>query len=397
VMTGRRKISFLFLSTLFLSPLFLVGAGLPSSSIKLLVTAEQANIREKPDIASAILLQVPEGTALEADKKDGEWYAVKVEQEGGGFLIGYVHESLVKVVDAQEEKIEKKEVVEEKPPETKPQEPAPIPAPEPAAVSPQAPKPKAEPISVFLWGGGRYASVGDLNDGAKGLAQSYEYLLGVTGSGAVSPLHLGYLFGMEASFPLSSRVLFCFGAEYFSAENSSSISYEDGSFLARFTSKPRVRAIPVSLSLAYYLFPHAYVKAGLDYTFARLTYFYRFQEQDTWQEWEGHASSGEFGYQVVLGTDWKLFSNVCIVAEAAYRHSRISDLEGENSYRQSDGLSSREKGRLYYFEVAANGKDLVPLVFVRENDPAEAGVYNVRNAELGLSGVSLRAGIRIRF
>jgi hypothetical protein len=388
-MTSRQKISILFLSTLFLSPLFLVGAGLSSSSIKLLVTAEQANIREKPDIASAILLQVPEGTALEADRKEGEWYAVKVEQEEGAFLMGYVHESLVKVVEAQEEEIEKKEVVEEKPPETKP--------PEPAAVSPQAPKPKAAPVSVFLWGGGRYASVGDLNEGAKGLAQSYEYLLGITGTGAVSLLHLGYLFGMEASFPLSSRFLFCFSAEYFSAENSSSLSYEDGSFLARFTSKPRVRAIPVSFSLAYYLFPHAYVKAGLDYTFARLTYLYRFEEQDTWQEWEGHASSGDFGYQVGLGTDWKLFGGVFIVAEAVYRHSRISDLEGENSYRQSDGLSSREKGRLYYFEVAANGKDLVPLVFVRENDPAEAGVYNVRNAELGLSGVSLRAGIRIRF
>jgi opacity protein-like surface antigen len=388
-MTSRRKISLLLFTTLFLSPLFLVGAEISSSPIKLLVTAEQANIREKPDIASTILLQVPEGTALEADRKEGEWYAVKVEQEEGGFLVGYVHESLVRVIEPQEEKIEKKEAVEEKPPEKKPQEPA--------SVSPQAIKPKAEPVSVFLWGGGRYASVGDLNEGGKGLAQSYEYLLGVTGSKAVSPLHLGYLFGMEASFPLSSRVFFCFGAEYFSAENSSSLSYEDGSFLARFTSKPRVRAIPVSFSLAYSFFPHAYVKAGLDYTFARLTYFYRFEEQDTWQEWEGRASSGDFGYQVGLGTDWKVFSSVFIVAEAVYRHSRISDLEGENSYRQSDGLSSREKGRLYYFEVAPNSKDLVPLVFVRENDPAQAGVYNVRNAELGLSGLSLRAGIRIRF
>jgi opacity protein-like surface antigen len=396
-MISRRRSSLLFFSALFFCPLFLVGAELWSSPIKLLVTAEQANIREKPDIASAILLQVPEGTALEADKKEGEWYAVKIEQEGGGFLVGYVHESLVKAVEAREEKIEKKETVEEKPPETKPQEPTPIPPPERPAVSPPAPKPQAEPISVFLWGGGRYASVGDLNEGAKGLAQSYEYILGVNGSGAVSPLHLGYLFGMEAFFPLSSRFFFCFGAEYFSAENSSSLSYEDGSFLAHFTSKPRVQAIPASFSLAFYLFPHAYVKAGLDYTFARCTYFYRFEEQDIWQEWEGRASSGDFGYQVGLGTDWKLFSNVFIVAEATYRHSRISDLEGENSYRRSDGLSSREKGRLYYFEVAANGKDLVSLVFVREKDPAEAGVYNVRNAELGLSGVSLRAGIRIRF
>ena len=58
------------------------------AGIKLRVTAEQANVREKPDIVSAILQQFPEGATLEAERKEGEWYAVLLEKEGGGFVLG---------------------------------------------------------------------------------------------------------------------------------------------------------------------------------------------------------------------------------------------------------------------------------------------------------------------
>src|SRR5512135_407097 len=67
-------------------------------AVKLKVTAEQANLREKPDISSAVVQQIPEGTVLEADKKDGEWYLVRYTLEDGGVIAGYIHESLVTVV-----------------------------------------------------------------------------------------------------------------------------------------------------------------------------------------------------------------------------------------------------------------------------------------------------------
>lgn len=376
---------------------FLCGVAVGSAAFKLRVTSEQANIREKPDIASAVLLQVPEGTPLEAEKKEGEWYAVKIEQEGGGFLLGYVHESLVKVVEAPEEKTKIKETVEEKPLETKSQEPTPVPSQARAPRTTPVSEPKTERFSLSLWLGGRYASVGDLNEGAKGMVQTYEYMLGARGEGEVNSVHLGYLFGVEARLPLGSGFFFSIGAEYFSGENTSSVFYEDGSFQDLFTTKPQVRAVPISFSLSYYLLPYAYVKAGLEYTFGRCAYFYRFQKKDFWQEWEGHASSGSWGYQIGLGGDWKLFSDASFIAELIYRHSRISELKGENSYRQSDGHNSREEGKLYFFQVMTTGEDRVPLVFVREKKPTEAGVSDYRDAELSLSGLSLRAGIRIRF
>src|SRR5512137_2694708 len=72
----------------------------PARATKIKVTAEQANLREKPDIGSSIVQQIPEGTVLEADRKEGEWYFVRYTLEDGGVIGGWIHESLVEVVEA---------------------------------------------------------------------------------------------------------------------------------------------------------------------------------------------------------------------------------------------------------------------------------------------------------
>src|SRR5512143_550423 len=82
-----------------------VSAALPAAgqerSIRVKGTAEQANLRERPDISSAVVQQIPEGTVLEADKKEGEWYLVRYTLEDGGVIAGYIHESLVTVVEGE--------------------------------------------------------------------------------------------------------------------------------------------------------------------------------------------------------------------------------------------------------------------------------------------------------
>src|SRR4030043_2035257 len=99
-MSRKRRILFSAPSAFVLVIMILVGGTAWGGGIKLRVAAEQANIREKPDIMSAILQQLPEGATLEAERKEGEWYAVLVEKEEGGFILGYVHESLVMVIEA---------------------------------------------------------------------------------------------------------------------------------------------------------------------------------------------------------------------------------------------------------------------------------------------------------
>ena len=74
------------------------GQAIPARTMKVKITAEQANLREKPDIGSGIVQQIPEGTVLEADRKEGEWFFVRFTLEDGGVIGGWIHESLVEVV-----------------------------------------------------------------------------------------------------------------------------------------------------------------------------------------------------------------------------------------------------------------------------------------------------------
>jgi len=118
---------------------------------------------------------------------------------------------------------------------------------------------------------------------------------------------------------------------------------------------------------------------------------------ESWQEWTGEASSSGFGYLAGLGYDWNLTSGLSLTAEMVYRHSRLADFGGEDVYKESSAYESIEKGKLYYIQVDTGTAEVVPLVFIREKRPTEAGVMDVRKAELDLSGFSLKLGVRVRF
>jgi hypothetical protein len=405
-MTQKRTTSSFRRAIWLLALVILVGAAAVwGGGIKLRVTAEQANVREKPDIMSAILQQLPEGATLEAERKEGEWYAVLVEKEEGGFMLGYVHESLVIVIEEalqvqpqQEERGEEPAVA--KPVEEKREEPRWLP---PQALPVPAEKEKGERLSVVIWLGGRHAAVGDLNDGAEGLARYFESRLAAAGDRQVEALHFGYLLGAEVRILLSSRLSLSLGAEYSSSEATSSVSFKEGSEGALYTTKPWLRTTPIGVAFLYYPLRFLYMKAGLDYTFASCSYFYRFshpnpdEQTEFWQSWTGKASSSGFGYQLGLGLEWPVGSRLSLLAEAAFRLGRLGDLEGEDFYQESTKYQSRERGTLYRIQATAGGPEIFPLVFIRDREPTEAGVVGVRKAELDLSGYSLRLGLKVRF
>ncbi|MCX6575784.1 MAG: SH3 domain-containing protein [Candidatus Aminicenantes bacterium] len=88
---------FLFLGLAFLLPT-LAAAG-QTSIFKLKVIVQAANIRSKPDIASAILKTVPAGTLFESPGKEGRWYKVSLLPDAKGTAVtGYVYDTLVEIV-----------------------------------------------------------------------------------------------------------------------------------------------------------------------------------------------------------------------------------------------------------------------------------------------------------
>ncbi len=56
-----------------------------------------------------------------------------------------------------------------------------------------------------------------------------------------------------------------------------------------------------------------------------------------------------------------------------------------------------ETGKLYSYDGQATPVNSYPLVFLRSKVPSEGGVANAREAVLDLSGLSLKAGIKISF
>ncbi|OGD18077.1 MAG: hypothetical protein A2W03_14500 [Candidatus Aminicenantes bacterium RBG_16_63_16] len=382
--------------------------------ITLQVTAEQANIRERPDIMSAVLKQVVTGAILEAQKKEAEWYEVRVDLDAGGTVIGYVHESLVRVVaGAPAEARPAPKVVKEPPPEevrprpaepeekpkTPPAEPAPR-RPEPSTTAPEsrtAWEPAAGRASVSLWYGGRYAVVGDLNDGAEGMADYFASQLGVKKSSDVGSVHFGRSFGAEYRRPLVGGLAAAVGAGYFSAERSSTLGYEGRPTTTRFLTTPSVRAIPVSLSLLFYPVPGIYVKAGAELAFAHCEYLYRFEDGAASREWEGKANAIGLGYELAGGLERVVAGRVSVFAEAGYRKLRVGGLEGEEIYRESGKTDVATEGNLYFSRSAVPGGSTVAEVLIQPAIPGGTGVVEARKAELSLSGLSLRIGLKIEF
>jgi len=375
--------------------LLLTGAEAQEPITKIKVVTEQANVRLKPNIGSIIIQQVPQGTILESTKKEGEWYLIRIKTETGEQASGYVHESMVIVIErppGEKEKIEERiepekiEKTEEKPPIQ--------PVPETPPTPRQPPESRYE---LSFSGGGSYVYGGDLNRGAQGFAEYYRYDLAVQGEGEIKPARLSYIFGGEFAIPLSSNFFLGLGLDYFLGEKESRIRFQDSSS-TEIHVHPRIQAFPIRLFITYYPFSSFYIKTGIEYYFAKCEYFYRYQRTDYWKEWQGKATAQGSGILGGIGLDLKLSSGISFIIEATYRYSKISGFKGEDRSTDSDGLDYTVEGTIYFYQGITPGENSVPLLFIGDKKPSEdVTISDPRIAIIDFSGISLKTGFKIRF
>jgi len=379
----------------------------PAPTFKIKVTAEQANIRDTPDIGSPILQQLPEGTVLEAEKKEGEWYMVRFTRDDGLVARGYIHESLVQALEPiPVEEVEIEPVKKEEAPPVKTGEAAagrktePVPT-EDKPVVPAgrlaAGPPETKTFGFSILAGANYAAVGDLNTGARGLVDYYAAGLGTQGEGGVAGLHLTYILSAEASYNLMPGLYLTVGADYFSGRRTSRVDFAADDLPDAIITRPRVQAIPVKVGIAYYPLPYLYAKGTLQYLFAKVNYLYRFERGTFWREWQGDAKASGLGAGAAFGGEWEFYPGLFLAGEAEFRFARIGGFTGKDISTNSDGESYSEQGTLYYFQGRAGSREDFPLVFIRSDIPTEADVSGPREAKVNFSGMSLKVGIRIRF
>jgi len=389
-----RIILFSLLTAFFLSLMTPLQGQEKEVPLKLKVVTEQANIRQKPDIGSTIIYQVPMGTFLEYLGQEGEWYKVQLKSKEGETVTGYVHESLIIAIQPipQEEPV--KEEAPPKEQETESKEPQII---SPPPVEPTQFNPSLSPVQISFSGGGNFFFGGDLNKGAQGLADLYEDILSAQRNGAIRPAHLSYIAGGELIIRLHPRVFLGIGVDYFKGKKESQVEFIRGKASYVFTTCPKIQAIPIKLMISYFPIPSFYIKSGIEYYFAQCTYYYHIQADDFWENWEGKSKAQELGLMGGLGIVQNVSSHLSVFLEGIGRYARIRGFKGTNYFKDSTGFSSSEEGTLYIYQGQISEEKSYPLLFIRKKRPAEAGVLNPALAMIDLSGFSLTAGFRIHF
>lgn len=373
-------------------------AAAQEQTVRLKVTAEQANLREKPDIGSAVVQQIPEGTVLEADRKEGEWYLVRYALEDGGVIAGYIHESLVAVM-ARPEGGRVPAGRETKPPDRRPRGTASQAVPEGGLGAWSG----VPPFDVSFSAGGSTLVADDLNKGARGLAGLNTAALDATPIGSIGSLHLTYLFGFDASCRLSRNFSLALGIEYMRGWRSGLVTYPG--LIVLMASGPLtsthvfVQAVPVKLGLRFYPRPDFYIRTSAVYYFIRAGYDDRLASSaEDWQAWTGRVTARTLGMEVAAGGEWRLGPHVVGFAEAGFRLTPAVGLEGTGTSTASimaDGPVT-ESGPLWFYEQrGADGRGH-DLVFVHAAAPSGADILGARKASLNLSGTTLRLGVRFR-
>jgi hypothetical protein len=399
------KASTLVLAT---SLLFLSVARGEEVLRKLKVVTEQANIRLKPSIGSIIIKQVPEGTILESTGHEGEWYLIKLTPDELEQVSGYVHESMVIIIEGPPKEQEEPEIIEEEleePEQPKEeaieepptQEPVITPPSQPVVTPPVPSKPPEFKFDLVFSGGGSFVSGGDLNDGSQGLADYRSNILAVQPQGQAKPAHLSYILGGELTLALSSRFSLGIGVDYFLGERQSLVEFPDDPSSETLTTHPKMQAVPLRLAISYYPFRNFYTKIGVEYYLAKCAYYYRFQRVGSWEEWRGEATAQDFGILAGLGFEFELTSSFNFIIEATVRYARISGFKGKDRSKDSTGTDHIEQGTLYFYRVQTAGEDSYPLLFIRESPPTEANVFDPREAVINFSGLSLKTGFKIKF
>jgi len=372
---------------------------------QLKIVADVANIRLEPDIGSTIIHQLSKDSFIQSTGKQGDWYHILLEPEEGRIITGYIHESLVIEVEnytqikkEKEQPPDAKKEIEQEKKEEKPEDVEEIPQEKefPIIKTSESSSFISRP-HLFLSLGINYISGGDLNEGIQGLVDYYVSTLKTPYPGEVRPLHLGYAFCAEILFPLNEHFFLGLGADYLLTEKENRIDMENSSSSSLLNANPKTQALPIRISVSYFPIPPLYFKIGGEYYFARCTYLYRYREGDYFQEWKGESKANGIGIVGGIGFIQKLNNNLSLFIESTGRYAKIDGFNGKNDYKESTGYEFFEEGSLYSYDIRVSGEQSYPVMFIRDKKPSESRVANVKLAVIDFSGLTFRAGIKIRF
>lgn len=266
-------------------------------------------------------------------------------------------------------------------------------------------------FSLKLTGGYGSLAGGDINEAVDGLNSQLEDLSAMAGlliPGEIENAKWGLDFEGELVLSLSKNFGVSLGAGYLRRKIDSTVEIRlepviSGSFLW----EPKYSVIPITLSGYYYLpvasKANVFFKGGIGYYFAKINFKTREElvipgELNEWNQNDGEAKDNGFGFHGGLGFEYNITGSVALYAEGIGRYLDLKEWEVDNTYRDSSGYTLRQSGSFWYEEEfdVSTGK-YYPSLTISEQRPSNPWIRNARKAEIDLSGLSFRIGVRIRF
>lgn len=348
-----------------------------TSQWKIKISVEAANIRLEPAAESPVVSTRPKGTVLDSYEKTGEWFRVVIGPDEKGFtLIGYLHSSDVEVV---EEKIIKEPDFWEEEPEFF----------------------EGIGLRVKLSGGLSFFGSGDIDKGTRGFFDStadFFFSSGYTVDKRPESFAPALDISGDIIFSIKPRIGIGLGTSYIraSGKNFLLVSGRELYLEQQVGSIPKISVITLRLGVFFTIPIHRSfsicLNGGPSLYLARYSYALETNIKDITDIFQ-KATAQNLGFHGGLGLAVDLTKRSVFFIEGQARYAKISNFEGEGKLREevdSDIVYSEEKGKLYYIE-----DEKYSYLTIRNEEPS--GYKTIRKASFNLSGISLRAGLIIKF
>lgn len=264
-------------------------------------------------------------------------------------------------------------------------------------------------FNLKISGGYGTISGGDvqsMTDGLNDLLADASALGGFTVTDTLENVKWGTDFEGEFVFNIDKNFGVGLGVEYIRRTNDSLAAIEFGALTRLSISwEPVYTAMPIKLS-GYYRLPlgsnmSAYTKAGVGYYSAKIAYTIRQEEEllgiAVYEQQDGEAKDKGIGFHGGLGLEMRVAQNVAFFVEGTGRYVNLKDWDVDNTSTSSSGTHF-DTGQFWYAEEynPESGKFYESLFLFRE-EPDDPGLRNARKAEISLSGLTIKMGLKVSF
>lgn len=264
-------------------------------------------------------------------------------------------------------------------------------------------------FSLKLSGGFGNTTGGDMEamkDGVNETLADLAALEGFTVTDELKSMNWGPEFEGELIFQFTRQFGVSLGVESIRRKSDSTGAVELGALASLSLSwTPEYSAIPIKLS-GYYFIPvgekmKVFVKAGVGYYIAKIKYNIQVEEKlldNTFVEQQtGEAKDNGFGFHGGLGVEYRIATNFDLFVEGAGRYVNLKDWDVENN-TTLPWSSHYETGKFWYADEYEETTDkYYGTLLVYKEMPEGPELKNVRKAEISLSGITFRMGVKIRF